>query len=138
MPVELGGSMLIYIILIITSRFSTVWRRFVFSFFAVYYYYVGAIPNELPFVFGAILADLSLDLQNQNHHTSKLRNEHPLSLPNILQPFKNGWPLFLIVIGLFVGSYPVLDVERTQWSNFLAILANNLFPRSGTPPGHTD
>jgi hypothetical protein len=134
MSVELRGSMLIYTTLSSTSHFSTIWRRFVFLSSAVFFYYIGALPNELPFFIGVIIADFSIDLQTHRHQDAMFPTAHLLRLSNIRRYFRHGWPIVLTIFALFVGSYPVLHVERTRWSSILSAVAVVIFPSEGSAP----
>jgi peptidoglycan/LPS O-acetylase OafA/YrhL len=131
MAYEIRGSMLVYLFLLVTAGFTP--RNRVGALFALLGYSIynnTDVLAEVPFYTGALLADLSLVL-----------NEQTLALPSwnigppcgsLYRTLRNHWPIIMFVIGLYIGSYPPNSPDLSVWSQQLYNLGLIIFPSSCT------
>ena len=108
MAIEVHGSMMVYLALIVTASFTSFYRRIVFLILISYAIYFGDLMGEIPFYTGALLADLSLYLNSQ-------RNSEPTHVARFLS-VRNCWPMAVVFFGLFLASYPPNSPELAGWS----------------------
>jgi len=110
MAIEVHGSMMVYLALIVTASFTSFYRRIVFLILISYAIYFGDLMGEIPFYTGTLLADLSLYLNSQ-------RNAEP-HVARFLS-IRNCWPMAVAFFGLFLASYPPNSPELAGWSMFM-------------------
>jgi len=119
MAIELRGSMLVYLALVVTSAFTPFYRCAVFVFLTANSLWCGDILGEVPFYTGVLLADMSL-----------LLNDEPLVSPRWvgprLQRVQKYWPFILALFGLFLASYPPVDPDLSGWSRFLTRVGHRI------------
>jgi hypothetical protein len=117
LAIELRGSFLVYLTLVVTGSFTPFYRRVVFMIILSYTIYLGDLLGENPFFFGALLADLSLSLQNKSVSASTSKSSN----------FQNYWPVALAIFGLYISSYPTNNAHLAGWSRFLTDVAHIIF-----------
>jgi hypothetical protein len=132
MAYEIRGSMIVYLVLLVTAGFTA--RNRVASLFGLLTYSIynnTDVLAEVPFYTGALLADLSLVL-----------NEQTLSLPSwnigppcgsLYRTLRSHWPIIMFVVGLYIGSYPPNSPDLSVWSQQLYNLGLMIFPTSCIP-----
>lgn len=119
--------MVIYLTLFVTLNLTPFYRRSVFILLTLYSIYCDVdVLLNIPFYAGALLADLSLIVSNEN---GSLSSAIPfLSLGRrrelIIAYLKSHWPIFLAFFGLFVGSFPPDSFELAAWSRFIFFLGS--------------
>ena len=108
MAIEVHGSMMVYLALIVTASFTPLYRRVVFLVLISYAIYFGDLMGEIPFYTGTLLADLSLYLNSQRNNAE----------PQVLRfiSIRNCWPMAVAFFGLFLASYPPNSPELAGWS----------------------
>jgi len=129
MAYEVRGSMLVYLVLGVTASFTPS-RRFLCLLGIVAYsiYADSDVLSELPFYTGAILADISLVLSDENITSLPLFNTCNERRGN------SRWAIVLAFVALYIGSYPPNSYEQATWSQQLNDLGQVIFPSSCTPP----
>ena len=105
--------MLIYLALIATAAFTPFYRAATLIILTAYFIYCGDLLAEIPFFTGALLADLSLLIKDDNFPLLPV-NFAPRS-PSV----KKYWPIVVGLFGLIIGSYPPNSPELSSWSIFL-------------------
>jgi len=111
---ELFGSMFLYLTLIATAGFTTFWRRVVLFILTAFSFANPDPPmTGVCFFSGALLADLSLALENA---TPTKPSTHRI------------WPVVLATFALFLGSCPEEGPEKAAWSSALYEVGIRLFP----------
>lgn len=111
---ELLGSMFLYLTLIATSGFTTFWRRVTLLILATFSFANPDPPmTGVCFFTGALLADLSLVLENTTLPKTSMRAI---------------WPFVLAIFALFLGSCPEEGPEKAVWSTGLYEVGIRLFP----------
>jgi hypothetical protein len=115
MAIELRGSMYIYLVLVVTSSFTPVWRNTIIVLLLANSIWDGDILGEVPFYTGALLADISLLLSSsESSPTSPPRWNGLLS-----QFVQKYWAIALGLFGGFLASYPPNNPDLAAWSRFL-------------------
>lgn len=111
LAIELRGSLMCYLVLLITASFTPNWRCAVLIVLLSWSVYWGDLLAEIPFYTGALLADMSILLSKTNGSLTarKSRLAH-------LQQFS---PTALGIIGLLICSYPTNNAEMAGWSRFM-------------------
>jgi len=130
MAYEVRGSMLVYLFLGVTAAFTPT-RRFLALFALVAYstYTDRDVLSDLPFYTGALLADLSLVLNDQQFTGLPFFNTC-----TSLSPTGNSrWAILFFFIALYIGSYPPNSYEYATWSQQLNDFGRIIFPSSCTP-----
>jgi len=121
MAYELRGSMMVYLTLLATSNFTPSWRVAAYIFLTGYSVWFGNLLGDIPFYSGVLLADLSLVIHS---NPQTLTRAHRL-----LGLVRNGWPMVLAFVALFISSYPPEGgVELAAWSRFLIRWGYLFFP----------
>lgn len=109
LAIELRGSFLVYLALVVTASFTPAHRIAAFSFLIAYSIYGGDLLAEIPFFTGTLLADLALVLQN----------DMTVSTTSMKNRFSKYWPEILGFVALFIASYPTNSPELAAWSRFM-------------------
>jgi len=120
--------MQVYLMLLVTSAFTPSWRCAVFL--AITAHCVYCEPDVLisvPFYAGALLAELSLILNNNNISRSPPWNIGFYGGRLLPSPIKKHWPIILAIFALFISSFPVEGYEQRAWSLFLAGIGDYIF-----------
>lgn len=125
LAIELRGSLMCYLVLIITANFTPYWRRAVLLFLMTWSIYWGDLLAEIPFYIGALFADMSIVISQQGNSVSTSSTRF-----NRWQKF---WPLAIGILGLFICSYPPNWAELSGWSYFMMRLAARIFHRHCIP-----
>lgn len=112
MAIEVHGSMMVYLALIVTASFTPLYRRVVFVILISYAIYFGDLMGEIPFYVGTLLADLSLYLNSQRKNNAEPQVSRFFSV-------RNCWPMAVAFFGLFLASYPPNSPELAGWSMFM-------------------
>jgi len=118
MALEVHGSMMVYLALIVTASFTPLYRRLVFVILISYAIYFGDLMGEIPFYIGTLLADLSLYLNS--HRSAEPQVSRFLSV-------RNCWPMAVAFFGLFLASYPPNSPELAGWSMFMYQVGTHIF-----------
>ena len=109
LAIELRGSFLVYLALVVTASFTPAHRVAAFTFLIAYSIYAGDLLAEIPFFTGTLLADLALVLQNDKMvSTTSMKNR-----------FSKYWPEILGFVALLIASYPTNSPELAAWSRFM-------------------
>jgi len=119
MAIELRGSMLVYLILVITSAFTPFYRCAVFVLLTANSLWCGDILGEVPFYTGVLLADMSLLISNGDFSS-------PRWFGSRLQSVQKYWPFCLAMFGFFLASYPPVGPELSSWSSFLTSAGHHI------------
>jgi len=109
---ELWGSMLLYAALFATGTFTSNWRRTIFVCFVLAGFVTADNYMSVPFLSGALLADFSISLEHYNPRRTLFK----------LAPF------VLLVIALFLGSFPTSGADAAAWSRGLLTIFHSIFP----------
>jgi hypothetical protein len=133
MAYEVRGSMMVYLFLGITAAFTPTRRFLCLSGIVAYSMYTDKdVLSDLPFYTGAMLADLSLVLNDQTFTSLPLFNAC-----NGLSPTGNSrWAIVFAFVALYLGSYPPNSYEYATWSQQLNDLGRIIFSRNCIPPQH--
>jgi len=94
---EMRGSMLLFIILVMSSHCTPFWRRIFLLGSACYAFRIGEFMSPFCFISGALLADLSLRLPPAEPNTPGFHLRGPIS---------SHWPLLEAFLGLLMASVP--------------------------------
>jgi len=125
MAYEVRGSMMVFLVLIVTASFTPRNRAVTFFFLIAYSMYADTdILLNIPFFTGALLADLSLIAENSPILPIWNVEMCGKRVANV----KVRWPILLFIVGLFLGSYPPNSYEMRMWSTFLHRLKDSLLP----------
>lgn len=125
MAYEVRGSMIVFLVLVITASFTPYMRTAVFLFLTAYSVYADTdVLANIPFFTGALLADLSLIADN----TPVLPVWNLECCGRRVGGIKVHWPILVFLIGLFLGSYPPNSHEMRWWSEALFQIGESLFP----------
>ena len=129
MAYEVRGSMLVYLVLSVTAAFTPT-RRFLCLLGIVAYsiYTDRDVLSDLPFYTGAILADISLVLSDQNIGSLPLFN----ACSGLARGDNSRWAVVFALVALYIGSYPPNSYEEAAWSQQLNDLGRVIFPRHCT------
>ena len=127
LAIELRGSMLVYLILVVTASFTPYYRCLVFVVLLAYSIYLGDLLGEIPFYTGALLADLAIILQKDSVSTRpRLSGQYSW--------IKGYWPIALALLALYISSYPTNNAHLAGWSRFLTDLGTTIFhPKCNYP-----
>jgi hypothetical protein len=107
--------------LLVTSAFTPSWRCAVFLTITAHCVYCETdILGSVPFYAGALLAELSLSLNNNNISRSPTWNIGFYGGRLLLSPIKKYWTIVLTIFALFIASFPVEGYEKRAWSVFLS------------------
>jgi peptidoglycan/LPS O-acetylase OafA/YrhL len=129
MAYELRSSFMIYFLIVVTSSFTTFNRNLLIWFLFAYCWYVDVdVLIDLPFLTGALLADLSLSLAANNGRVPSVKINGPL------RHVRNHWAMILFIFSLLVASYPPSDYEMRPWSLFMHQVGQKIFPRDCIHP----
>ena len=118
LAVELRASFLVYLTLAVTAEFTRFYRNVVFLCILAFCIYAGDLMGEIPFFTGALFADMSIHL-NQNEQLSNLGSSQSL--------IRRYWPELLAVLGLLMASYPTNHAELAGWSRLMTQIGWQLF-----------
>lgn len=125
LAIELRGSLMCYLVLIITASFTPYWRCAVFVVLLSWSVYWGDLLAEIPFYTGALLADMSILLSKANSSVSaapsRLRQFTPIATS-------------LGILGLMICSYPTNNAEMAGWSRFMTRLGERVLHSQCTRP----
>ena len=126
MAVSLHGAMMLFLTLVATASFTNAGRRAVFLILICHAIWAGDLLGEIPFYTGTLLADVAISL---NLHHSSATDQTPLL------SFRKIWTSLVLVLALFLASYPPDSPERAGWSSFLTWqIGIHVFPRECIPP----
>jgi hypothetical protein len=117
LAVELRASFLVYLALTVTAEFTRYYRNLVLFFILAFCIYGGDLMGEIPFFTGALFADMSLHL-NQNEQNS-VSTSHSF--------VRRNWPIILAVFALFLASYPTNNAHLAGWSQVMTHIGMHLF-----------
>jgi hypothetical protein len=120
LAIELRGSLLVYLILVITASFTPVHRCTIIAILLMYSVYLGDLMGEIPFYFGVLMAELSLFLSQETISTLP-----PLFTGRV----SKNWPIIMAVFALLLCSYPTNHAELAAWSRFMTRLGASIFHR---------
>ena len=116
MAYEVRGSMMVFLILIVTASFTPRHRAATFFFLIAYSMYADAdVLLNIPFFVGALLADLSIVCDN----SPILPIWNVECFGRRVAGVRVHWPILVFVLGLFFGSYPPNSYEQRSWSTML-------------------
>jgi hypothetical protein len=120
LAIELRGSLMCYLVLIITASFTPYWRCVVFIVLLSWSVYWGDLLAEIPFYTGALLADMSIVLSKANSSVS--------TAPSRFAHLRQFSPLAtsLGLLGLMICSYPTNNAEMAGWSRFMTRLGERI------------
>ena len=122
MAIELRGSLLVYLWIVVTAAFTPYYRRAVFIGLICYSVYFGDLLGEIPFYVGTLLADLSLFLNSESYTSSPSWDLGPK-----MTMVKNYWSMTLFIFALAVGSFPAEHPELAAWSRFYMSVGYQIF-----------
>jgi hypothetical protein len=126
MVYEIRGSMSVFLVLIITSSFTSFYRTTALVLLTAWSIVFDRDPLlAIPFYLGTLLADLSLVI-DKNRSTSTLDIRPKLSPTRIV---REHWPIMLAIFSLFLAGYPPNSPDQTAWSQFLLNCAELIIPR---------
>ena len=80
---------------------------------------------NVPFYAGALLADLSLVVNDTNDGLPSWRSG---SRTLVLSFLRQHWAIITAIVALFIGSYPPDSPEMAGWSNFMYRIGQMVFP----------
>lgn len=127
LAMELRGSMLVYLILVITASFTPVYRCTIVIILLMYSVYLGDLMGEIPFYFGVLMAELSLFLSQETVATSP---------PIFSGRYSKNWPIMMAVFALLLSSYPTNHADLAAWSRFMTRLGARIFHPHCISPLH--
>jgi len=125
MAYEIRGSMVLYLVLVVTASFTSHARVISLFLLTMYCVYWGDLLGDIPFYTGALLANLSIVLGTTSNNASRGIG---------IGKFRVKWPLLLAVFALFLGSYPPDSPDARGWSNVMLRFAEIFFPADCTFP----
>ena len=111
LAIELRGSLMCYLVLIVTANFTPYWRRAIFLILLTWSIYWGDLLAEIPFYIGALFADMSIVLSQKSATVSTATPRY--------ERVQKYWPMALGVFSLFICSYPPNWAERAGWSHLM-------------------
>lgn len=118
LAVELRASFLVYLTLVVTAEFTRFHRNLIFFCILAFCIYGGDLMGEIPFFTGALLADMSIHLNQQKPA------QCPDSPRSLTQRY---WPAALAFLSLLMASYPTNHAELAAWSRFMTAVGEQLF-----------
>jgi hypothetical protein len=125
MAYEVRGSMTVFLALIVTASFTSFYRITTIVFLLAYSVYTDTdVLANIPFFTGALLADISLVADN----SPVLPIWDVKCCGRRVGGVKIPWPVFVFILGLYVGSYPPNSHEMRGWSEMLYRLGETVFP----------
>jgi hypothetical protein len=129
MAYEVRGSMIVFLVLVVTASFTPRNRVFSFFFLIAYSMYSDSdVLINIPFFVGALLADLALICDN----TPILPYWNLDCCGRKVAGFQVHWPIMIFLLGLFFGGYPPNHYHERSWSVFLHDLKETLLPEECT------
>lgn len=123
--------MLVYLFLGVTAAFTPTRRFLALLALVIYSSYADRdVLSDIPFYTGAMLADLSLVLNDANFSGLPFFN----SCTSLSPTDNSRWAILFFFISLYIGSYPPNSYEYATWSQQLDDFGRLIFPTNCLPP----